>query len=184
MKPISGIDLEGELEQIRRIYVRALPRQRLHIIRQRLEDHHYGPNRLSTAVSAVEAFSRSLLLYAKASGERSLIPKLYEEFKDTSPEKMIVLFLRHRSCGTPRQVFGSREWILFTYAVRFRNLVVHECTYLGMDKFPSLIDACGAVLEKLVELAGLNHSGIRKMVNEAGLMGNTELTYGFDPEES
>lgn len=40
-------------------------------------------------------------------------------------------------------------------AVDYRNLLAHECTYLGLDKFPSLIDGCEEILEKLVELAGL-----------------------------
>jgi hypothetical protein len=45
---------------------------------------------------------------------------------------------------------------LFGYAVDYRNLLAHECTYLGLDKFPSLIEACEAVLEKLARLGGLN----------------------------
>jgi hypothetical protein len=50
--------------------------------------------------------------------------------------------------------FGEDTWKCFVYAVDYRNLLVHECTYLGLDVFPSLIEACEAVLNKLEKLAG------------------------------
>lgn len=59
----ANIDYVAELAKIRESYVTADPRQRLSIIRQRLEDHHFGPNRLVTAVSAAEALARSLAMH-------------------------------------------------------------------------------------------------------------------------
>jgi hypothetical protein len=55
---VHGLDYEAELKQIREKYVCASPEMRLRIIRLRLEDHHFGPNRLVAAVSAVEAIAR------------------------------------------------------------------------------------------------------------------------------
>jgi hypothetical protein len=59
---VPDIDYVERLEKLRDSYVTAYPRQRLSVIRQRLEDHHFGPNRLVTSVSAVEAYARSLAL--------------------------------------------------------------------------------------------------------------------------
>ena len=55
---VPNLDYEAELRQIREVYISASPEMRLKIIRQRLEYHHFGPNRLVTAVSAVEALAR------------------------------------------------------------------------------------------------------------------------------
>ena len=55
---VPDIDYVERLEKLRDSYVTAYPRQRLSVIRQRLEDHHFGPNRLVTSVSAVEAYAR------------------------------------------------------------------------------------------------------------------------------
>src|SRR5437773_12053896 len=69
----SGIDYLAELSRIRDAYISATPRQRLSIARQRLEDHHFGPNRLVTSVSAVEALSRCLLLHLGAKSKEPLL---------------------------------------------------------------------------------------------------------------
>ncbi|KFN52141.1 hypothetical protein N790_12660 [Arenimonas malthae CC-JY-1] len=34
-------------------------------------------------------------------------------------------------------------------------MLVHECTYLGQDKYPQLHQACQDVLDKLTGLAGI-----------------------------
>jgi hypothetical protein len=59
--------------------------------------------------------------------------------------------------GAPSAVerYGDETWQLFGLAHMYRNLVVHECTYLGQDKYPALIAASLRVLEGLVEAGGL-----------------------------
>ena len=54
------------------------------------------------------------------------------------------------------EYFPEDTWALYGYAVKFRNLVMHECTYLGDDKTKSLIQAAREVLEALREIAGLH----------------------------
>jgi hypothetical protein len=48
VRTASGVDYAADLTKIRESYISATPRQRLLIIRQRLEDHHFGLNRLVT----------------------------------------------------------------------------------------------------------------------------------------
>lgn len=147
----TGIDYEAELLSIRQAYICATPRQRLSVIRLRLEDHHFGPNRLVTVVSAVEALARTLALGQKAKTKDGLV-NIYPRYKNRAPKSLVKEYLAAKGISEPDTYFGEDTWRLFGYAIEFRNLLAHECTYLGLDKFPSLIDACNEVLESLVKL--------------------------------
>lgn len=148
----SDIDYVTELLDIRDNYITATPRQRLSIIRQRLDDHHFGPNRLVTSVSAVEALARCLVMHDKAANEAQLKAS-YRKNKDRPPKSLVQEFLRSRGVTDAAQFFEEDTWRLFGYAVDYRNLLTHECTYLGQDKFPELIAACEEVLNRLARLA-------------------------------
>jgi hypothetical protein len=52
--------------------------------------------------------------------------------------------------------FGQDVWEKIGFAIKYRNLLAHECTYLSQDIFPELIQACEHVLRKLAALEGLN----------------------------
>ena len=146
-----GIDYEAELAAIRDAYVCATPRQRLHIIRQRLSDHHFGPNRLVTAVSAVEALARTLAMHASCATKVEMSAN-YSKYRNRKPEGLIRDYLETKGIADPKAFFAEDTWQLFGYAVQYRNLLAHECTYLGMDKFPSLIEACEEIVSALAKL--------------------------------
>lgn len=149
-----GIDYVAELAKMREAYASAMPWQRLAVIRLRLKDHHFGPNRLVTTVSAVEGLARSLALRAKAKSKDSML-KLYPRYRDRPPKSLIEEYLASKGIKDLDEFFGEDTWRLFAYAVNYRNLIAHECSYLGLDTFPSLIEACEHVLEKLVQAARL-----------------------------
>ena len=151
MTIIGGIDYTAELQKIREDYVAATPRQRLSVIRQRLRDHHFGPNRLVTSVSAVEALARSLVMNQRGKTRKDLLAD-YPKFRNRKPETLVLEFLKDKGIPDPKAYFGEENWLLFGYAVSFRNLVAHECTYLGLAKFTALIQACNVVLSKLAKL--------------------------------
>ena len=153
-RSVPYVDYVADLLQIRDSYVAATPRQRLSIVRQRLADHHFGPNRLVTAVSAVEALARCLMQHVGASSKADL-RKAYPRYKDWSAKTLVREYLAGRGISDPAAFLEEDNWKLFGYAVDFRNVLVHECTYLGLDKFPSLIAACEAVLEKLVKVGNV-----------------------------
>ena len=150
-----GIDYVAELLKIRDHYVSATPRQRLSVIRQRLEDHHFGPNRLVTTVSAVEAFARCLTMRKLAKRKADLV-KIYSRYKGREAKSLVDEYLKSRGILDPQEYFGEDTWKLFGYAVSYRNLLTHECTYLGLDKFSSLIKACEDVLDKLEKLSAVS----------------------------
>ncbi len=148
---MEEIDYVAELERIRTVYINVSPRQRLHVIKQRLANPDHGPKTLVTHVSAVEALARSLVLHHSGASPSTQ----YAKFRNHDPDKLVTLFLERIRAGTPTEVLGQDVWQKFRYAISYRNLLVHECTYLGQDKYPHLEHACQLVLSKLIELAGL-----------------------------
>ena len=150
-RAVNGVDYEAELLSIRENYVCATPRQRLSVIRQRLEDHHFGPNRLVTAVSAVEALARALAMNHRCKSKTEL-NRLYPQYRNRAPKSLVNEYLLAKGISDPDAYFGENTWRLFGYAIEYRNLLAHECTYLGLDKFPSLIGACNEILDSLAKL--------------------------------
>jgi len=153
----DGVDYEAQLLSIRENYVCATPRQRLSVIRQRLEDHHFGPNRLVTAVSAVEALARALAMKQKCKSKAEL-RRLYPKYRNRAPKPLVVEYLSSKGIPDPDAYFGEDTWRLFGYAIDYRNLLAHECTYLGLDKFPSLIEACSEILDSLAKLGRIRET--------------------------
>ncbi len=66
------VDYNAELRTIRKTYVASAAKQRLRVIGQRLGCKDSGPNNLVTAVSAVEALSRSMVLHHITKGADDL----------------------------------------------------------------------------------------------------------------
>jgi hypothetical protein len=151
----SSFNLQQDLDRLRGDYVNATPKQRLKVIVDRLRDPNIGPNLVVTGVSAVEAFARCAVVERKvASGEGSK-SEIYPRYRDARPEQLVGMYLQIISAGRPKDIFGDRAWDAFLQAVAYRDLLVHECTYLRMEKLHEINTAVSAVLERLVELEGL-----------------------------
>ena len=150
---VDAAGIEEHLEKLRRLYVEATLRQRLSIARQRLENPHHDANRLVAHVSAVEGFARSLCmhLHARSKNDLSLV---YSCYRRKGAEELIAEYLGALNLGSPKKVFGAITWKMFGFAVQYRNLLAHECTYLGQDLSPRLIDACDKVLDRLAVESG------------------------------
>jgi hypothetical protein len=86
---------------------------------------------------------------------------LYRKYKHRDPVPLVEEVLRVHQHSDPSAYFAGDTWTLFKHAVEFRNLVVHECTYLGQDKYPSLIEAAEEVLAALVKLGRLREPRAR-----------------------
>lgn len=149
-------DLREHLDELQRACAVATPAARLRMIKQRLASSHaeMGATRLVTIVGAVEALARSLVVHS--SGRPASTAEMrHRQFRDTGPLELVEEVLRLR--GAPRGLahFGAQAWELFEVATRHRDLIVHECSYVGQDLHLYLFDAADAVLRGLVELAGL-----------------------------
>jgi len=156
---VEPSEIEEHLAMLRRTYVESLPKQRLSVAKKRIKNPEHDPNLLITFVSAVEGFARSLCMHQHARTKTELTD-IYQKYRNQSAESLIKEYLTNRSLGEAPTHFGERTWQLFGYAVQYRNLLTHECTYLGSDKSPELIEACRAVLRKLVKDEGMNADDI------------------------
>jgi len=143
-------------DELQRAYAVATPAARLRVIRQRLASAHneMGSTRLVTVVSAVEALARSLVVHAPGR-PASTAEMRHRQFRHTGPVELVEEVLHLRGTKPPLQHFERETWELFEVAARYRDLIVHECTYVGQDRHPYLISAVEAVLQGLIELAGL-----------------------------
>jgi hypothetical protein len=148
--------LREELEQLRKTYAASRPAARLGVIRQRLirAEAEIGPTRLVTVVSAVEALARSLVVHAPGRPASSSHFR-YQQVRMKAPLELVEEALRLYGAGPALERYGDETWQLFELAHLYRNLVVHECTYLGQDKYPALITASERILEGLVAAGGL-----------------------------
>lgn len=143
-------------EELQRAYAMATPAARLRVIKQRLASAHgeLGSTRLVTVVSAVEALARSLVVHS-AGRPASTAEMRHRQFRATGPVELVEEVLRLRGAGRPLEHFGRDTWELFEVAARYRDLIVHECTYVGPDRHPYLVAAAESVLRGLIEVAGL-----------------------------
>lgn len=151
------VDYNYSLDLLRDIYACSPPHARLNVIDQRIGFKDSLPNNLVTSLSAVEALARSLLVHLDSPSKDHLLAT-YKKYRLTSPEKLVaqVMFRHGVDRSELSSFFGEDTWELFGYAVGFRNLITHECTYVGQDKAPSMIQACEEVLEKLKLIGGLD----------------------------
>jgi hypothetical protein len=143
-----------EVVNLREVYAKSTTRQRINIIDQRLTIKDSLPNNLVTAVSAVEAFARVLVLKLLENAGQDLMQS-YEAFRYKSPVALVEKVMELEGVQDIGRYFGENTWELLKYAVDYRNLVIHECTYVGQDKAPSMILACHDALVKLAEIAGI-----------------------------
>ena len=157
--PLDAAEIEEHLAELRRSFVEAFPKQRLGVAKQRINNPDHDPNRLIAYVSAIEGFARSLCMHQRGRTKQEL-SAIYPEFERRGPQSLIGEYLAAKTLGAPRDHFGADTWKLFGYAVEYRNLLAHECTYLGQDRSPQLIDACRKVLQTLAKDEGLNADDI------------------------
>lgn len=149
----AEVDYEKELHAVREIYAGSNLHQRIGIVRQRLAYKDSPPNNLVNVVSAVEGFARILLCTLSASQYGDAIAA-YNAHRNDKPEDMVRSILSQQGSHDPSSFFGEDTWDLFGYAVRYRHMIIHECTYLGQDKGPSMIAASREILVWLVSEAG------------------------------
>lgn len=112
------------------------------------------PNLLVTRVAGIEALARALVMDVEcANGQEK--KERYGKFKKRDPQSLVVQYLKSHGIGSASEAFGKDTWDMFKTAVDARNLLIHECTFLGQTKFEPLEEACSQVFDKLIALAEL-----------------------------
>lgn len=147
--------LKDELESLRDLYITATPRQRRNIIEQRINNPKALPNLFVTRIAAIESLARTLVMNSQAKTKTELREIYQNKYRFRKVENMIREYLRINGFGAAPDVFGEESWKVFRIAVEYRNLLVHECTYLASQKFEPMNQAIEHVLNTLTKLAKL-----------------------------
>lgn len=148
------MDYETHLKELREIYYRSYPAQRLKIAKESIENPEHGPNLLVTHVSAIEGILRSLVVWLETTDTRPS-SDTYESYRKWGVDALYRKYCALKGVG---EVAPEATYKLVSYAVEYRNLLAHECTYLGQDKYPELIDACKTFLSAVTTHANIANS--------------------------
>lgn len=132
------IDFETKLKEMKFMYSGMVPSLRIKVMDDRVENPNCGPNKLILEVSATEGLARTILI--KLLIAKGLTPK--KAFKKTSEIKIKKVFekiyeLKKKKANS---LFNSQNWEVFVWAIRYRNFLIHHCTYVG-----------GAITDQLIE---------------------------------
>lgn len=142
-------DCEKHEKQLRQDYVNASPAKRWNVIRQRLEFPACGPNLLVAHVAAVESLARSIALNPRA----GIAVPTYEKLRQKNARDLLAMVARQRD-KTPEELFTGSDWESMECAEIYRNLLVHEGTFLRQGITTELVGVCKRVIECLRKLYG------------------------------
>lgn len=139
--------------ELREHYLRATPRQRYQVALQRIENASSGPSLLVNVMSALEGFTRSVAVRQRVDmGET--YEQAYPKVRNVGPVDLLSEHVCPTLETTPEEAFGPEAWSALPDAVDFRNLLVHEATYLHGGTCKRLTDAARHILDTLARIVG------------------------------
>lgn len=139
-------ECETHEAELRRQYIKASPSSRWSIIEQRLSYPDARPNLLIARVAAVEALARSIALHSNNSTPTE---SDYKVLKHKRCKELLERVALVKSGIHADQVFGIDDLENLQCAEKYRDLLVHECTFLGQGYSADLISACDRIIERL-----------------------------------
>ena len=141
-------------KQLRALYLNGTLRQRFRIAAQRVDRSTIGhPSTLVNAVSALEGFARAVAIKALLNSGTSL-DEAYAYLRDVGPRDLITKHVCPAYGASPEHAFGAVAWRHIPEAIEFRNLLIHEATFLNGGTCKRLTLSALACFDKLGALAG------------------------------
>jgi hypothetical protein len=147
------LDDQIPVEELRALYVRGNLPQRYSVAAARIANPEHGPNQVVAAVAALEGFSRAVAVRAAVTRGTTL-EGAYADLRRARPLDLILNHVLPALNVTPATAFDAEKWALVPKAIEFRNLLVHEATYLHGGTCRDLVEATVHVFERIAELAG------------------------------
>lgn len=141
------------VDDLRQLYVQGNLRQRYAVAASRIDNPDDGPNQVVAAVAALEGFARAIAVKALRNNGTSL-EAAYEKVRWAKPIDLVEKHALPALGTTANDAFGAEHWELLPAAIDFRNLLVHEATYLHGGMCQKLVDATVHVFDRLAELSG------------------------------
>lgn len=143
-------EFEDHLLELRHLYKEATFKQRYHVACQRIETPDCWPNQLCNHVSALEGVARALAMdYLIKTG--SGLDEAYAQVAYKPVTQIIEQVICRKAKKTPQELLRDR-WEDLQYAEKYRNLLIHESTFLRQDYAARLVDACKEVMKILSEM--------------------------------
>jgi hypothetical protein len=99
-------------------------------------------------VSAVEGLSRSLVINRLCATGKN-IEETYEGVRNKNSVYLVRQCIKLYLGMKPEEKFGEKIWAIFKHAVNYRNLLIHECTFLQRGYSNKLISAATDVFDCL-----------------------------------
>jgi len=147
---VRDCDYNKHLSLLRSSYITLNTEQRFRVARERIKEGGSYPNLIVVYVSAIEGVLRSLVVQLEAQASGLDKQSCYEKNERESVKSLLKKYtkLKMRNNKTIKLVDKS-TLELVDYAVLYRNLLVHDCTYLREGISIKLIEACQLFLEAL-----------------------------------
>jgi hypothetical protein len=146
---------KAHLKRLRTLYYMATPRQRFGIAKQRLDNPDSAPNNLIQAVSATEGFARSWAIHILATFKKNKLKWAYDQLEKKGPEFLIENCICPYLKKSPEELFGKKDWDNFQLAIQYRNLLIHEATFLNLAIARPFIKSTETVFNKLGQTLGV-----------------------------
>lgn len=137
-------DCERHIEQLRNSYINANRSQRRWVAETRMQNPCLPSNILIIKVSAVEALARAIVIEQKQ-GKGETVQSAYEKVKHKNGIYLIQKCICPEIKKKPEDLFSKDFWEEFKCAVKYRNLLIHECTSLRAGISTKLIKTCQEV---------------------------------------
>jgi len=140
-------------DELRRLYIRATPRQRYKVAIERITNAASGPSLLVTVMSALEGFARCVAVRGMMRDGHTF-DGAYGRLRNLGPVELIADYICAPSHIAPQELCGTLAWAQLPEAVSFRNLLVHEATYLHGGTCKRLTSAARHILDTLAKREG------------------------------
>ena len=138
---------EWHLAELSKACIEWLPENRFNLGVERLL--HVDPSQMEliNALAALEGVVRSWLVHHTTPEERQ---STLEGLRNARVDSMIEAMLSIRG-EAPKEAFGSEKWAVFSYALEYRDMMVHEAMYVGIDRTQALTNATAHVTFVLLD---------------------------------
>ena len=154
---------ETHVKKLRNNYIKSTPQQRLHIIKQLINNSSLDIHKFLIKAFGVEALARSILLQINIDNkikEKKLIlkkeidifkEKEYEKIKRTALDELIKEIYKIKKINI-NSVFNQEILEILPLIREYRNLLVHESTFLRAGFTLRLIEFIDNIFKELTLL--------------------------------
>lgn len=141
--------------QLRDMYKTATLSQRYFVALQRVQNPEGEPNRLVNAVAALEGCARAVAARYQATEFKVDLLEAYGRVDHDALLKLLRKRIAPKLESGLAALGDPQQWKTLEVAIQFRNLLVHEATYLHGGTCRELISCTLGFLSRLVELHGI-----------------------------